>query len=287
MTTRRRLDAEMVRRGLAPSRTVAAELIGAGSVTVGGAPAAKAARLVAPDEPVEVLADQPPFVSRAGAKLDGALDRFGIDVAGLHAVDAGASTGGFTDCLLQRGTRRVLAVDVGHGQLHTRLRGDDRVVVLERTDVRDLTPSVVAAHLGAPARFLCADLSFISLRSVLAGLTGLVEPGSPVVLLVKPQFEAGRVEASRGRGVIADPDVWRRVLGEVADAARAAGLGIMDAMASTVKGTHGNVEFLLHAVAGTPTPSGPGAPAADAALDAAVAEALARAAPSGDGGDGG
>ena len=281
MATRRRLDLEMVRRGLAPSRVAAAQLIGQGSVTVGGAPAAKAARLVAPDEPVEVIEGLPRFVSRAGDKLDGAIDRFGLDVRGVAAVDAGASTGGFTDCLLQRGARRVLAVDVGRGQLHPRLRADERVVVLERTDVRALTPDLAAVHLGGPARFLCADLSFISLRSVLDRISRLVATGSPLVLLVKPQFEAGRAEASRGRGVISDPGIWRRVLAEVVDAAGAAGLGMMGAMASTVKGTHGNVEFLLHAVAGAPV--GPDAALLEARLDAAVAEAAARPAP-GDGG---
>ena len=176
-----------------------------------GAPADKPARLVAPDEPIQVLGPAPRFVGRGGDKLDGALTRFGIDVAGRRAVDLGASTGGFTDCLLQRGATLVVAVDVGYGQLHERLRRDPRVVVRERTNGRDL----VAGDLGPPAELLVADLSFISLRTVLPAVVPLAAPHADLVLLVKPQFEAGRQEASRGKGVIKDPDVWRRVLGEV------------------------------------------------------------------------
>ena len=242
---RRRLDAELVRRGLAASRTQAAEAIAAGRVTVGGAPADKASRLVAAGEPVEVLGPPPRFVSRGGEKLDAALEHFGVDVRGLRALDAGASTGGFTDCLLQRGAAHVVAVDVGHGQLHPRLRSDPRVEVRERTNVRSLRPDDV----GGPFDVVVADLSFISLTTVLGGLVALARPGAPLVLLVKPQFEAGRAEVSRGRGVVRDPAVHAQVRARVDDAVRSTGAAIMGWMTSPLRGADGNVEFFVHAVA--------------------------------------
>jgi 23S rRNA (cytidine1920-2'-O)/16S rRNA (cytidine1409-2'-O)-methyltransferase len=218
-------------------------VIDAGRVTVGGAPADKASRQVAPHEAVVVAGDPPRFVSRAGEKLAAALDRFGIDPAGARALDAGASTGGFTDCLLQRGARRVVAVDVGYGQLHERLRADDRVEVHERRNVRDLH----AGDLGDPFPLVVADLSFISLRTVLPNLVALAAPGADLVLLVKPQFEAGRQHADRDGGVIRDPDVWRRVLEDVVRALAHHGAAIIGAMVSPITGAQGNVEFLLHA----------------------------------------
>jgi 23S rRNA (cytidine1920-2'-O)/16S rRNA (cytidine1409-2'-O)-methyltransferase len=256
-----------VRRRLASSRQSARAAIEAGRVTVSGAPAAKAARLVAADEPVVVAGDPPRFVSRGGEKLAAALDRFAVDPRGLRALDAGASTGGFTDCLLQRGAAEVVAVDVGYGQLHERLRADDRVEVHERTNVRDLA----AGDLGAAFPLVVADLSFISLRAVLDSLVGLAAPGADLVLLVKPQFEAGRAEASRGRGVIRDPDVWRRVLGDVVDALRGRGAAIMGAMVSPITGADGNVEFLLHARTAPAEPAAHPRSAVD--LAAVVAEA--------------
>jgi 23S rRNA (cytidine1920-2'-O)/16S rRNA (cytidine1409-2'-O)-methyltransferase len=186
-----------------------------------------------------------------------------VPVAGRRALDVGASTGGFTDCLLQRGAAAVVAVDVGYGQLHERLRADPRVEVHERTNARDLRPG----DLGPPAELLVGDLSFISLRTVLPSVIPLVVDGADVVVLVKPQFEAGREEAARGRGVITDPAIWRRVLAEVSVALEATGTAIMGAMASPLTGADGNVEFLLHARTGTARP------AVGAALDAAVAEA--------------
>jgi 23S rRNA (cytidine1920-2'-O)/16S rRNA (cytidine1409-2'-O)-methyltransferase len=216
--------------------------VDAGLVTVDGAPALKAARLVAPHEAV-LLLERPRFVSRGGDKLDGALDRFGIDPTGVRALDVGASTGGFTDCLLQRGAAEVVAVDVGHDQLHERLRADPRVDSRERHNVRELH----AGDLGEPFALVVADLSFISLRTVLDNLLALAAPGADLVLLVKPQFEAGRQEASRGRGVIREPAVWRRVLDDVLDALNERGAAIMDAMVSPITGTGGNVEFLVHA----------------------------------------
>lgn len=252
-----------MRRGLAPSRRQAQADIEAGRVTVDGAPATKAARLVAPGQAVVVHGPPPRFVGRGGEKLDAALERFAVGVGGRRAVDLGASTGGFTDCLLQRGAAKVVAVDVGYGQLHERLRRDPRVDVRERTNARDLRPG----DLGPAADVLVGDLSFISLRRIVPVALGLVAPDADVVLLVKPQFEAGREEAARGRGVIADPAIWRRVLAEVANALSTAGSTIMGAMPSPLTGADGNVEFLLHARAGTHA-----APGAAGLLDAALAE---------------
>jgi 23S rRNA (cytidine1920-2'-O)/16S rRNA (cytidine1409-2'-O)-methyltransferase len=189
-----------------------------------------------------VVGPGPRFVGRGGEKLDAALERFAVPVAGRRALDAGASTGGFTDCLLQRGADEVVAVDVGYGQLHERLRADPRVDVRERTNVRSLDREA----LGGPVDLVVADLSFISLRTVLPVLVPLVEPGGDLVVLVKPQFEAGRREAARGSGVIREPEVWRRVLEEVATAAAESGADRMDEMESPLTGADGNVEFLLH-----------------------------------------
>lgn len=228
-----------MRRGLATSRERAQAEIAGGRVRVGGAVAEKAARMVDPSEPVDVVGPPPRFVSRGGEKLDAALDRFGVDVAGRAALDAGASTGGFTDCLLQRGAARVTAVDVGMGQLDARLRSEPRVEVRERTNIRDVT-------LAAPVEVVVADLAFVSLRTVAAVLVQLAAPDGDVVVLIKPQFEAGRVEASKGRGVIRDPDVWRRAVEGVKDAFAAAQADMMGLMVSPLRGAEGNVEFLAH-----------------------------------------
>lgn len=255
----------------------------AGVVLVAGAAADKAARLVGPDEPVVVLGAGPRFVSRGGDKLAAALEGFGIDVAGRRALDAGASTGGFTDCLLQAGAAEVVAVDVGYGQLHPRLRGDPRVEVLERTDLRALPARLALRRQGAGevageepgeepgAAFtvVVADLSFISLTAVVPLLAGpLAASGADLVLLVKPQFEAGRRDVSRGRGVIRDPQVRRRAVERVASAVRGAGASIMGVMASPVVGRAGNVEYLLHARAHLQPaePSDAAGPAALAAM---------------------
>jgi 23S rRNA (cytidine1920-2'-O)/16S rRNA (cytidine1409-2'-O)-methyltransferase len=228
-----------VRRGLVDSREQAKQLIDAGQVLVAGVIADKPARQVGAGEPVELRGPKPRFVSRGGEKLDAALSYFAVDPAGRRCLDAGASTGGFTDCLLQRGAAHVTAVDVGHGQLHERLRADSRVTVKERTNVRDYDP-------GERFDLLVADLSFISLRLVAADLLRLAEPGADIVALVKPQYEAGRAEAARGKGVITDQEVWRRVLNEVVSALTDAGAAMMGAMVSPLKGADGNVEFLVH-----------------------------------------
>jgi 23S rRNA (cytidine1920-2'-O)/16S rRNA (cytidine1409-2'-O)-methyltransferase len=218
-------------------------------VVVRGVPATKAARLVADDDPVALQGPGPRFVSRGGDKLDAALDRFGIEVAGRVALDAGSSTGGFTDCLLQRGAAHVVAVDVGRGQLHLRLRNDSRVTVRERTNVRHLD----LVDLGADAEpfdLLVADLAFISLRTVAPALLALAAPGADLVLLVKPQFEAGRTEAGRERGVIRDPEVWAEALNGVLAVFAERRAAIMGLMVSPLLGAEGNVEFLAHVIAG-------------------------------------
>ena len=242
MTVRRRLDVELVRRGLVASRAAAQAAIDERVVTVAGALAEKPSRLVAPSEPVELLTPRR-FVGRGGEKLEGALDHFSIDVTDRRALDAGASTGGFTDCLLQRGAREVIAVDVGHGQLDAGLRADPRVVVLERCNARHLRPE----SIGGRVEIVVADLSFISLTAVVPALVGVAERGATLVLLVKPQFEAGRAAVSRGRGVVRDAEVHLAVQQRVADALVAAGATIMGWMQSPLRGADGNVEFFVHA----------------------------------------
>jgi 23S rRNA (cytidine1920-2'-O)/16S rRNA (cytidine1409-2'-O)-methyltransferase len=240
---RRRLDVELVRRGLVPSQTRAVEAIDAGRVLVGGAPASTAARQVDGGEAIALLAAEgPAFVSRGGHKLAAGLDAFGVAVAGRRALDAGASTGGFTDCLLQRGAAHVYAVDVGRSQLAWSLRQDPRVTVLERTNVRDLTPDALD-----PRPDLCvADLSFMSLRTVAPNLVALTTDTADFVLLVKPQYEAGRARVGR-RGIVRDPEVHAAVLHEVVAGLDSAGLGVDAVTPSPLRGADGNVEFLVHA----------------------------------------
>jgi len=243
MARRARLDAELVRRGLVDSRTEAVRLIDHQRVLVNGAVADKPARLVDPAD--AVLVEGPParFVSRGGEKLDAAIDRFAIEVRDRFALDAGASTGGFTDCLLQRGARHVVALDVGHGQLHPRIRNDERVTVIERCNVRDVAPGSFAE---VPA-VVVADLSFISLTKVIPVLADIAAPDADLVLLVKPQFEAGRREVARGQGIITDPEVHDRVRGEVAEALGLADCTVRGWIDSPITGTDGNREFLVHA----------------------------------------
>lgn len=243
MAARRRLDAELVRRELAPSRARARELIERGRVTVGGAPTTKPARMVDPGEALVVLGDGPRFVSRGGEKLDAALDRFSVDPSGRRVIDVGSSTGGFTDCVLQRGAAETVALDVGRNQLHEKLRADARVAVHEQTNVRHASPDDV----GGPGDLVVADLSFISLRTVAEAILLLAKPGADLVLLVKPQFEAGKAEADKGRGVIRDPEIWLDTVMSASGALAAAGAAIMGVMVSPITGGDGNVEFLVHA----------------------------------------
>jgi 23S rRNA (cytidine1920-2'-O)/16S rRNA (cytidine1409-2'-O)-methyltransferase len=239
---RRRLDVELVRRGLAESRTGAARLIGDGRVRVGGLPATTAARRVDAAAAITVVTDGPQFVSRGGMKLAHALDEFAVDPRDLVALDAGASTGGFTDCLLQRGARLVHAVDVGRGQLAWSLRQDARVHVRERTNVRHLD----AEALGGSVDLVVADLSFISLRTVAPALVACATDDAVFVLLVKPQFEAGRSRVGRG-GIVRDPSVHEAVLAEVTAGLALAGLHVTAVTGSPLRGADGNREFLVRA----------------------------------------
>lgn len=239
----------------------------AGRVRVNGAPADKAGRLVAPGDAVVVAGPPPRFVSRGGEKLDGALSALAVEVTGARVLDAGASTGGFTDCVLQRGATHVIAADVGRGQLHERLASDPRVEVRDRCNVRTLGPDAI----GGPVDLVVADLSFISLSLVLGALLSCCRPQGDLVLLVKPQFEAGRTEVSRGRGVIRDPEVWRRVLETTIDAAAGGGATIMGAVVSSLPGADGNVEFFLHLQpAGTTPPRRLGPDELDELVAAAI-----------------
>lgn len=250
VTRRQRLDTELVRRGLARSREHAADLIARGRVLVAGAPATKAATAVSTAAPVWVVEDPdaPDYASRGGHKLAGALDRFrpsGLVVRDRNALDAGASTGGFTDVLLRRGARSVTAVDVGYGQLAWSLRTDDRVVVLERTHVNSLT----AEALPVRPEVVVADLSFISLTKVVATLVRVAAEEADFLLLVKPQFEVGRGVA--GKGVVRDPA--QRVNAVLAVAGEApTGLGVSGVCASPLPGPAGNVEYFLWLQRGAP-----------------------------------
>lgn len=236
---RMRLDVLLVERGLAASRAEAAAAILAGEVFVGGLRGATAGQQVARDAAVEIRSRRPAYVSRGGEKLSHALQEFGLNVAGLAALDVGASTGGFTDCLLQRGARMVVAVDVGTGQLDWRLRQDHRVRSLERTDIRTVTP----AHLGGSADLATVDVAFIPLDHVLPHVATLVRPGGWILALVKPQYEAGPKLARRG--VVRDAAVHRDVLRRVLDRARGAGLAPLGAVASPIAGPDGNLEFFV------------------------------------------
>lgn len=239
---RRRLDELVVERGLAESRQRAQALVLAGRVLVGAGDSARTDRkpgdLLPPDAPIQLLAPEP-YVSRGGHKLAAALDAFGIDPAGAVCLDVGASTGGFTDVLLQRGAVRVYALDVGHGQLAERLRADPRVVVREGVNARDLRPD----SLPEPVDLATIDVAFISLRLVLGPVAACVRPAGRIVALVKPQFEAGRADVRRG--VVRDPAVHRRVLRAVAGHALDLGLGVEGVTPSPLLGPAGNREFFL------------------------------------------
>lgn len=262
-TPRRRLDREVVRRGLRPDLEAARTAIADGLVLVGGAPADKAERLVAPGEALVVLGPRPRYVGRGGEKLHGALQRFAIEVEGRVALDVGASTGGFTDCLLQHGAASVLAVDVGRNQLHERLRSDPRVTSRERTDIRALDP-------GVQADLVTVDVSFIALDRVLPAVLDHARRSADLVVLVKPQFEAERTVVSKGRGVVRDREVWAEVLASVAGTLQGLGGAIMGAMVSPLRGADGNVEFLLHVQAPGHGRSHPGGIDAAALADEAA-----------------
>ncbi|MEE6262633.1 TlyA family RNA methyltransferase [Plantactinospora sonchi] len=254
MARRTRLDAELVRRGLARSREQAAALVEAGRVQVRGVAARKVAAMVDPADPVRVLGEDPgtEYVSRGGHKLAGALAAFtpdGLRVTGRRCLDAGASTGGFTDVLLRGGAAEVVAVDVGYGQLAWALREDPRVRVFERTNVRTLTPDTV----GGTVALTVADLSFISLRLVLPALRACTDPEGDLVLMVKPQFEVGKERVGSG-GVVRDPELRTEAVLTVAGTAADLDLGLAGVVASPLPGPSGNVEFFVWLRQGAPAP---------------------------------
>jgi 23S rRNA (cytidine1920-2'-O)/16S rRNA (cytidine1409-2'-O)-methyltransferase len=255
---KQRLDRLMVERGLAPSRERARALILARQVEVGGVPVDKAGAQVAADAVVRLRQPDHPYVSRGALKLEAALDRFALDPAGAVVLDVGASTGGFTDLLLRRGAIRCYAVDVGYGQLAWSLRSDERVIPLERENIRHLDP----AKIPEPCDLAVIDVSFISLTLVLDKVAALMGPpaGKPIVCLVKPQFEVGRGEVGKG-GVVRDPAVRAGALDKVRTFAAARGFQLGDAMDSPIPGPAGNLEFLL--LLRTPAIPGDGGAAAE------------------------
>lgn len=277
MARRLRLDAELVRRGLARSRQAAADAIDEGLVTVDGVVATKSATQVDPAQAVVVLAagEEPRYVSRGALKLAGALDAWGADgpkVAGRRALDAGASTGGFTDVLLRRGAAHVVAVDVGYGQLAWSLQQDPRVTVLDRTNVRTLRPEDVAP----PPGLVVADLSFISLTLVLPALVAAAAPDADLLLMVKPQFEVGRDRLGAG-GVVRDPALRRGAVRAVATAAAGLGLRVAAVVASPLPGPSGNVEYFIWLRRGAPDgrTDGGAAERPEEDVDAMIARAVA------------
>jgi len=238
---KQRLDKELLARGLADSRQRAQGLILSGKVSVGGVRVDKAGALVGPEADIIVAEPDIPYVSRGGLKLKAALDNFGVDVKGLVCLDAGASTGGFTDCLLQEGALRVYSVDVGYGLIDQRLREDPRVVLIERTNIRHMEPDAI----GEKVDLASVDVSFISLRLVLGPILRMLKPGGAIVALVKPQFEVGKGKVGKG-GIVRDEAERQRALDEVKAYAASIGLETIGEMESPIKGAKGNIEYLLH-----------------------------------------
>lgn len=231
----------MVGRGIAETRHKAQGLILSGVVLVDGHRVDKAGAAISEDSVITLKGEPMPYVSRGGVKLKGALVRFGIDVSGLACADFGASTGGFTDCLLQAGAARVFAIDVGYGQMDVRISSDPRVVVMDRTNVRTLGPDAT----GGPVDVATADLSFISLRLVLPNIAGMLKPGGTLVTLVKPQFEVGRGKVGKG-GIVRDEAERLRAVEEVREFAEGIGLLVLGEMESPITGAKGNVEYILY-----------------------------------------
>ena len=238
-----RVDQLLVTRGLAPTRAKAQALVLAGKVYVGEMRIDKAGAILAEDANVVVRGDDHAYVSRGGVKLAGALDTFAVDPSGKRCIDLGASTGGFTDCLLQRGAASVAAVDVGYGQLAHKLRVDPRVLVLERTNARTLEPDAV----GGEADLVVVDASFIGLGKLTDAITRCTKRGGELVALVKPQFEVGRAEASRGKGVVKDPEVRARAIAAAVKEVEEAGFTILATCDSSIEGPKGNREAFVHA----------------------------------------
>jgi 23S rRNA (cytidine1920-2'-O)/16S rRNA (cytidine1409-2'-O)-methyltransferase len=240
---KQRLDQLLVLRGLAPTRARAQALVLSGSVNLNGVRAEKAGTLVPEDAPLEVLRAEHPYVSRGGVKLAGALDAFHVEATGLRCLDVGASTGGFTDCLLRRGAASVVAVDVGYGQLAHTLRIDPRVVVLERTNARTLT----AEAIGGAVDLTAVDASFIGLEKLVDALARTTRSGGTLVALVKPQFEVGREVAARGKGVVRDEAVRTAAIDTVAQSVARGGFILLGRCDAVIAGPKGNREAFLHA----------------------------------------
>jgi 23S rRNA (cytidine1920-2'-O)/16S rRNA (cytidine1409-2'-O)-methyltransferase len=236
-----RADVAVFEQGLASSRERAQALILAGQILCGDKPVDKAGERLSQGAALRMRGEPMPYVSRGGLKLAHALDTFNVDVAGAVAVDVGASTGGFTDCLLQRGASRVYCIDVGHGQLDWKIASDPRVVVIDRTNIRHMPPE----RIPEPCALAVVDVSFISLRLVLPALPALLVPGAPAVVLVKPQFEVGREKVGKG-GIVRDDTDRRQAIVDVAVAAQALGFTVVGETTSPITGGKGNVEFLLH-----------------------------------------
>ena len=238
-----RLDQRIVALGLAPTRTRAQAIVMAGQVFVAGERAEKAGALVPEDAAIDIRGADHPFVSRGGVKLAGALDGFSIDVRGLRCLDLGASTGGFTDCLLQRGAAEVVAVDVGYGQLAHKLRVDERVSVMERTNARTLAPEAI----GGTVDLTVVDASFIGLAKLVSAIARCTRMGGEILALIKPQFEVGREVASRGRGVVRDEYVRADAIALAVEAVAEAGFDVLGLRDSVLPGPKGNREAFLHA----------------------------------------
>ena len=243
MGEKERLDVRLVQEGLASSRERAKEWIKEGRVKADGVVLKKAGAMVPSEAKLEVTGDPLPYVSRGGLKLEKALDVFAISMTGRVCLDAGASTGGFTDCMLQRGASLVYAVDVGHGQLADKLMQDERVISIENTNVRDLSPEIIEQKCD----FATADLSFISLTKVLPSIAGCLREGAELVCLIKPQFEAGRDKIGK-KGVVKDTKVHKQVLTQVTAFCEEQGLRVKQLTHSPIRGQEGNLEFLVHLV---------------------------------------
>lgn len=238
-----RLDRLLVERGLVESRERAQALIIAGQVLVNEQKQNKSGSLVPEDAEIRILGEQLPYVSRGGLKLESALKEFEVSVAGKTALDVGASTGGFTDCLLQHGCEKVYAVDVGYGQMAWKLRQDPRVVVIERTNIRTMEPSLVPG----PVAIVVIDASFISLEKVIPSIMQFLGPGSQLIALIKPQFEVGRAQVGKG-GIVRDETARIAAVTTIADFIRSVGLDVTGVIPSPIRGQDGNVEFLIHAI---------------------------------------
>lgn len=238
---KKRLDVLLVERGIALSRERAKRVIMAGQVLVDGQKIDKAGTVVKEEVELRLLGEDIPYVSRGGLKLAKAAEKFRLELRGKVAADIGASTGGFTDCMLQKGAAKVYAIDVGYGQLAWKLRTDERVVNMERTNIRHVTPEM----LKEPLDFVSIDVAFISLTKVLPAARALLKPGGEIVALIKPQFEAGREKVGK-KGVVRDPAVHEEVIGKVMDFCRGEGLSPIALTHSPVKGPEGNIEYLLY-----------------------------------------